>query len=376
MKYFIIAGERSGDLHASNLVRSLKQQDAHAEIKGWGGELMHSAGVEVLKPYQEISFMGFAEVLTNAGKIFRALKECKEHILGFKPDVVILVDFAGFNLRVAKFAKESGIKVYYYISPKVWAWNQSRAWKIKAVVDKMFVILPFEKEFFKKYGMEVDYVGNPINDAISNHKNNPDFRESNDLFGRPIIALLPGSRKQEVQAMLDQMLEITKFFPAYQFVIAAVGNLPKEYYEPYKSDRIKVVYDQTYDLLAVSEAAVVTSGTATLETALMGVPQVVVYKANKLTYLIARMLIKVKYISLVNLVANAAVVKELIQSDFNPENIAYELKQILENENYQQKILLDYRRVKNLVGEPGASDNAARLMYQYLTNDIKKEEQV
>lgn len=371
MKYFIIAGERSGDLHASNLARELKKQDPKADIQGWGGELMAEAGVTVIKHYQEISFMGFAEVVTNANKIFKALKECKDTIAALKPDVIILVDFAGFNLRVARFAKEAGIKVYYYISPKVWAWNQSRATKIKVLVDKMFVILPFEKEFYQKFGMEVDYVGNPVNDAINCHKPDPDFRISNQLSKKPVIAILPGSRKQEVLAMLKQILKITPFFPSYQFVIAAVTNLPKEFYEPYQSEQVKIVYDQTYDLLAVAEAAVVTSGTATLETALMGVPQVVVYKANAITYVIARMLIKVKYISLVNLVAGKEVVKELIQSDFIPENIAYELKLILGNENYQDKLMLEYRRIKNLIGDAGASEKAARLMIEYLTGTEK-----
>jgi len=369
MKYFIIAGERSGDLHGSNLIKALKNKDTEAEIQCWGGDMMQEAGAKLLKHYQEISFMGFAEVLTNVTKIFNALKECKSNILAFKPDVVILIDFAGFNLRIAKFAKANNIKVFYYISPKVWAWNQSRANKIKALVDKMFVILPFEKEFYKKFEYEVDYVGNPLNDAVAAFTKNSDFISENRISDKPIIAILPGSRKQEVLTMLHVMVSIIPSFPEYNFVIAAVSNLPKEYYEDFKkNNRVEVVYDKTYDLLSVAAAAVVTSGTATLETALFEVPQVVVYKASPVTYAIAKALIKVKYISLVNLVAEKEVVKELIQDEFNAASLTNELRKILPGTSERESQKAGYGKIKEVLGKPGASDKAAGLMIGYLKN--------
>jgi lipid-A-disaccharide synthase len=366
MKYFIIAGERSGDLHASNLIKSLKKEDSNADILCWGGDYMKQAGGTLAKHYSDISFMGFAEVLTNAGKIFKALKDCKADILNFRPDVIILVDFAGFNLRVAKFAKESGLKVFYYISPKVWAWNQSRAYKIKALVDRMFVIMPFEKDFYKKFDYDVDYVGNPLNDAIAAYIPNPEFKKQNNFNAMPVIAILPGSRKQEVETMLRFMVSIMDSFPEHRFVVAAVSNLPKAYYENFRKERVDIVYDQTYDVLSNAEGALVTSGTATLETALFEVPQVVCYKANSLTYLIAKSLIKVKYISLVNLIADKAVVKELIQNDLTSENIGKELGKLLFNKEYRQEQLDEYKKIKAILGEKGASEKTAKLMMRYL----------
>jgi lipid-A-disaccharide synthase len=367
MKYFIIAGERSGDLHASNLIKALKQEDSGADVLCWGGDYMREAGGRLAKHYAEISFMGFAEVLTNAGKIFKALKDCKADISNFKPDVLILVDFAGFNLRIAKFAKENNLKVFYYISPKVWAWNQSRAYKIKALVDRMFVIMPFEKEFYKRFDYEVDYVGNPLNDAISAYVLNAEFKKENNFDSKPIIAVLPGSRKQEVETMLQLMVSILEFFPDHRFVIAAVSNLPKTYYENFrKAGRVDIVYDLTYDLLSNSEAALVTSGTATLETALFEIPQVVCYKASAVTYLIVKMLIKVKYISLVNLIAGKEVVKELIQKDLNTLNIKKELEKIIFDKANRNSMLKEYNDLKVLLGEKGASAKTAKLMVQYL----------
>lgn len=366
MKYYIIAGERSGDLHASNLVKAIKKEDSTAQIRGIGGEYLKSQGVDLLFDYEQISFMGFLEVFKNLSEIKKALTSCKSDLKKYNPDVLILVDFAGFNLRVAKFAKENNIKVYYYISPKIWAWNQSRANTIKALVDKMFVILPFEKEFYKKFEYQVDYVGNPVYDAIASYKPNPEFKKEHGIFEKPIIAILPGSRKQEVQAMLHFMTSIIPSFGNYQFVIAAVSNLPKSFYEPFARQGIKVVYDQTYDLLSNSQAAVVTSGTATLETALFEVPQVVCYRTSGFTYAIAKMLIKVKYISLVNLIAGEEVVKELIQKDFNPATLILELKKIIEPTECRQNQITGYKKVKSILGTSGASENTAKLMVEYL----------
>jgi lipid-A-disaccharide synthase len=366
MKYYIIAGERSGDLHASNLIKALRQEDPQAQIRCWGGELSQEAGGELVKHYEDLAFMGFVEVLSNLGTIRKALSFCKEDITAWKPDVVILVDYAGFNMRIARFAKEKGIKVYYYISPKVWAWNQSRANNIKKYVDKMFVILPFEKPFYKQFDYEVDFVGNPIIDAISQFTPNPNFRADNKLDERPIIAILPGSRKQEVERTLHYMLSILPPFMDYQFVVAAVPNLAQKYYEQFRRNEIKIVYNQTYDLLANAHAALVTSGTATLETALFNVPQVVCYSTNYITYLIAKSMIKVKYISLVNLIADKPLVTELIQDDFNPSNIMKELEKITRNPDAREEMLQGYAALKEMMGEEGASLHAGKLMYKYL----------
>ncbi len=366
MKYYIIAGERSGDLHASNLIKALRQEDPQAQIRCWGGELSQEAGGELAKHYEDLAFMGFVEVLSNLTTIRKAMRFCKEDIEAWKPDVVILVDYAGFNLRIARFAKEKGFKVYYYISPKVWAWNQSRANNIKKYVDKMFVILPFEKKFYKQFNYEVDFVGNPIMDAINQFVPNPNFRKDNDLDERPIIAVLPGSRKQEVERTLHYMLSILPPFMDHQFVVAAVPNLPKKYYEQFRRNEIRIVYDQTYDLLANAKAALVTSGTATLETALFNVPQVVCYSTNYITYLIAKSLIKVKYISLVNLIADKPLVTELIQDEFNPSNIMKELEKLVRNPQEREAMLNGYYELRQLMGEEGASVQAGKLMYKYL----------
>jgi lipid-A-disaccharide synthase len=369
MKYFIIAGERSGDLHASNLIKELRKADPHADIVCWGGDYMESAGAKLLRHYKEYSIMGFVEVVLNLRKISKLFKICHHDILAYKPDVLILVDFSGFNLRVAKFAKEHQLKVFYYISPKIWAWNQSRALKIKKLVDRMFVIMPFEEEFYKRYNYKVDYVGNPLKDAISAFKPEVDFRLKNKLGKEPIIAILPGSRAQEVKAMLEEMINIVSFFPGFRFVVAAVSNLPNTFYEKFKREnQVEIVYDQTYDLLSNSTAALVTSGTATLETALFAVPQVVVYRASPVTYLVVKALIKVKYISLVNLIAGREVVKELIQDDFNHKNLKLELNNILEG-SYRQKQLNDYKLLNEMLGEKGASEKTAALMVNYLQNN-------
>ena len=369
MKYFIVAGERSGDLHGSNLIKAIKTADTEANIEAWGGDYMQEAGANVRKHYSELAFMGFFEVAANLPKILSFFGECQKQIQKFKPDAIILIDYAGFNMRMAKWAKKHGYKVFYYISPKVWAWNQSRAWKLKKTIDRLFVIFPFEVEFFKKYDYEVEFVGNPLFDAIAAFTPNPDFLTFNHLRHSKFIALLPGSRKQEVEQMLELMISTKKQFPNYQFVIAGVSNLSKEFYERYLSDDIHVVFDQTYDLLAHSEAAMVTSGTATLETALFGIPQVVCYKTSWASYRIAKMLIKVPYISLVNLVAQKEVVKELIQDELTSDNLVYELKKILNNLEARKAQLAEYQLIKEALGEVGASTKTGKRIVEIVKNN-------
>ncbi|PKK34922.1 lipid-A-disaccharide synthase [Siphonobacter sp. SORGH_AS_0500] len=364
MKYFLIAGERSGDLHGSNLIKGILQHDASAEIQCWGGELMEEAGAHLLHHYRDSAFMGFWEVAKNYGTIRRQMKECKQHILAFRPDVLILIDYAGFNLRMATFAKQHQIRTFYYISPKVWAWNQKRALKIKRVVDRMFCIFPFEVDFFRKFDYEVDYVGNPLLDAIASFQPNPAFKAKHGLGERPIVAILPGSRVQEVKRMLPKMLSVRNQFPQYQFVIGKVSNLSDALYATDVAD-LSFVTDASYDLLSVAHSALVTSGTATLETALFNVPEVVCYEAGSLTYLIAKQLVKVPFISLVNLIADKEVVKELIQEEFNTERIAKELKLTLEGAS-RQTMLKEYKRLQELIGQPGASERTGGLMVKAL----------
>jgi lipid-A-disaccharide synthase len=366
MKYYLISGERSGDLHASNLAKEIKKNDAAAEFRGTGGDYLKEAGAEIFRHYKDIAFMGLWEVVTNLRAISRIFREVQADIISYKPDVLLLVDFGGFNMRMAKWAKENNIRVYYYISPKIWAWNQKRALKIKASVDRMFVIMPFEKDFYKKFEYTtVDYVGNPVQDAVGAHVVNQNFRKDNHLPDKPIIAILAGSRKQEVTVMLETMISFTSSYPDYHFVIAAVSNLPKEYYEPYKAVNITIVYDQAYDVLSFAEAAVVTSGTATLETALFEVPQVVCYKTNPITYFIGKPLVKIEFFSLPNLIAGKEIVKELLQYDFTTEIVSAELKKLLDKD-YHQKVKNDYREMKRIMGEKGASEKTAKLMVNYL----------
>ncbi|MEN7548736.1 lipid-A-disaccharide synthase [Rapidithrix thailandica] len=364
MKYYIIAGEKSGDLHASNLVKELSRLDPEATFRGWGGDEMEKAGVDLVTHYREMAFMGFWEVIVNFRTIRKFIKQCQKDILDYRPDVVILVDYAGFNLRIAKFTHKHGIRNYYYISPKLWAWNQKRAWKIKRYIDRMFVILHFEKDFYKKFRMEVDYVGNPLFDAISQFKADSRFLEKHQLTEKPLIAVLPGSRKQELKFIFETMLQVVDDFPGYQFVVAGVDNLPEEMYQPALDKGLKVVYNATYDLLANAQAAVVTSGTATLETALFKVPEVVCYKMNRLTYFIGRLVIKVKYISLVNLLAQKEVVKELIQKEFTPENLGKELDAALNGK--REVIMEDYQQLIDLIKTEGTSQRTASLMINYL----------
>ena len=368
MRYYIIAGERSGDLHAANLVKSLRETSPDLEARGIGGDYLEDSGVQLFMHYHELSVMGFWEVLKSAAKLRRFLKLCQKDLVAFNPDVLILIDFAGFNLRMATFAKANSIRTFYYISPKIWAWNQKRAYKIKKVVDRMFVILPFEKRFYQRYNYEVDYVGNPLLDAIDAFQPDEKFIEKNKIGDNPVIAVLPGSRKQEVAYILDTMLSIIQYFPDYRFVVAAVDNLPGEAYAALdKNDRVTLVHNQTYDLLAVAQAAIVTSGTATLETALLNVPQVVCYKTSSFTYHIAKNLIKVDYISLVNLIAGKEVVKELIQNRFTTTNLKNTLEEILPGGDNRENVLTGYQKVRELLGTKRASQTTAALITQYLT---------
>ena len=363
MKYFIIAGEKSGDMHGSNLCKSIFELDSEALITGWGGGLMNAVGVKVLKNYHDLAFMGFWEVIKNLPKILGFFKEVKIQITVFKPDVVILVDYAGFNLRVAKWAKNSGFKTIYYIAPKAWAWRPGRAKIIKKYIDKLLVIFPFEKEFFEKYGIATEYVGNPLLDEIINFKPNEDFRIQNELNSQPIIALLPGSRKQEIEKMLKEMSKLTNILPQYQWVMAGIGSMEKHIYKT-EGANFKLIFDQTYDLLFHSNAAIVTSGTATLETALFNVPQVVVYRTSNFSYQIAKRLINISYISLVNLVSQKGVVKELIQDEYNTENLEKEVFNITKNTFFRENQLKEYRILKEKMGKKGASDLAAHEIYK------------
>jgi lipid-A-disaccharide synthase len=367
MKYYLIAGERSGDLHGSNLIKGIRENDPEAQFRGWGGDMMEAEGLDLVTHYKDTAFMGFLEVALNLHKISGFLKKCKADILAYQPDALVLIDYPGFNLRIAKFAKEKGLKVFYYISPKVWAWNQKRAWKIKKNVDHMFVIFPFEIDFYKKYDYKVDYVGNPLMDAIAAFRPDPEFKKKNKLDERPIIALLPGSRKQEITGMLDLMLTVQPHFPDHQFVIAGVSNLPTALYEQYSSSqRATIVYESTYDLLSVATAALVTSGTATLETALFNVPEVVCYKTSGFSYAVAKRLIRVPYISLVNLILEKEAVRELIQDYLNEKLLVEELKQIIPGGTKHETQLHDYAALQKLVGGPGASGRAGNLIVNYL----------
>jgi lipid-A-disaccharide synthase len=361
MKYYIIAGEASGDLHGSNLMKALKQKDPNAEFRFWGGDLMAKQGGTLVKHYRDLAFMGFLEVAMNLRTILNNIKFCKEDIKNNKPDILILVDYPGFNLRIAKFAKEQGIKVVYYISPQLWAWKEGRVEIIKKYVDEMMVILPFEEDFYKKHGVESHFVGHPLLDAISTLEDitTENFKRENGLNEKEIIALLPGSRKQEVEKMLQIMLSVRPYFKEYQFVIAGAPSLPKEFYEKYVDDNVHFVSNKTYDLLRCSKAALVTSGTATLETALLNVPEVVCYRGSKVSYAIAKRLVKnIKYISLVNLIMDREVVKELIQNDLNTNNLVDELKKILSTEK-RFEVFRDYELLREKLGGKGASDHAA-----------------
>ncbi|HWI93123.1 MAG TPA: lipid-A-disaccharide synthase [Flavisolibacter sp.] len=366
MKYYIIAGEASGDLHGSNLIKELKKLDQQAVIRAWGGDKMQEAGAEIVKHYRDLAFMGFIEVIKNLSTILANLKFCKKDISAFEPDVLVLVDYPGFNLRIAKWAKQQGLKIIYYISPQVWAWKEGRVKSIKEVVDKMLVILPFEEKFYENRDYKVEYVGHPLVQVVS------EFLEKNPKQtpeGKPIVALLPGSRAQEVAKKLPIMLEASKKFPDHQFVVAKASSLDDHFYSALLQSYPKVssVKDQTYSLLSNATAALVTSGTATLETALFGVPEVVCYKGSAVSYQIAKRLVKIKYISLVNLILDKAVVKELIQNELTVDNVTKELNSILNDEQRVQEIKKDYAELKNTLQKEGnASIRAAQEIIGFL----------
>lgn len=368
MRYYLIAGERSGDLHGSNLIRAVRQRDPDAIVRGFGGDAMKDAGAELAVHYEALAFMGFVTLIANYFTIRRMLKVCKDDIIRFQPDVVILIDYGGFNRRIAKFAKPRGIRTFYYIPPKVWAWYQRRANELKQTIDRMFVILPFEKDFYRQYGMEVDYVGNPVLDAVRSFAPSTDFLQKHQLHSeRPIIALLPGSRKMELKRMIPVMSRLVDQFPEAQFAVAALSNLDASLYEPLRSHpRVRLVVDDTYNLLNVSTAAVVCSGTATLETALFRVPQICVYKSGWLEMQIARAVVKVKHISLVNLIAGRSVIRELIQEDASVIAITNELEQLILPGSYRDHMLVAYDELHKLLDTGSASENAARLIIGYL----------
>ena len=365
MKYYIIAGEASGDLHGSNLMKALYKEDPNADIRFWGGDLMQSVGGTLVKHYKELAFMGFVEVLFHLKTILNNIKICKKDITTFQPDVIVFIDYPGFNLRIAKWAKENGIKTHYYISPQIWAWKESRIIDIKRDVDKMYVILPFEKDFYEgKHHFPVEFVGHPLIDAIHNQPliDSSVFRAANQLNDKPIIAILPGSRKQEITKMLSVMLSVVNDFPEYQFVIAGAPSQEFSFYEGFiTNENIKFVSNKTYDLLRNATAALVTSGTATLETALFKVPEVVCYKGSWISYQIAKRIITLKYISLVNLIMEKEVVTELIQEKCNTKHIREELKKILEP-NYRETLLKQYDLLEEKLGGVGASEKTAKLI--------------
>jgi lipid-A-disaccharide synthase len=366
MKYYIIAGEASGDLHGGNLIKALLQENNNCTIKCWGGEKMQAAGATLVKHYRELAFMGFTEVIKNLPTILNNIKFCKKDIGDFAPDALILIDYPGFNMRIAKWAKQKGIKIIYYISPQIWAWKEKRVHAIKRDVDKMLVILPFEKEFYKKFKYEVDYVGHPLCEVINEWN-----AENKNIQKENIVALLPGSRKQEILVKLPIMLSIAKHFPEYKFVVAMAPGLEKDFYtkilEPYTN--VDAVSNATYMLLARSKAALVTSGTATLETALFKVPEIICYKGGKISYEIAKRLIKIKFIGLVNLIMDKEVVKELIQNELNENNLKEELNALLQNEEKKIGLQKNYTELSNILQTGGhASENAAKIIHTFLQN--------
>ena len=374
MNYYIIAGEASGDLHAANLMKEINQLDSSAKFRCWGGDKMEKQGAELVKHYRDLAFMGFIEVLLNIRIILKNISFCKKDILRNKPDALILVDYPGFNLRIAKFAKQHQIKVFYYISPQIWAWKKSRVHTIKKVVDRMFVILPFEKDFYKKYNYNVDFVGHPLLDEISETVTDKYeiLLDKHSLSGKPLITLLPGSRKQEISKILKTMIEVIPIYPNHQFVIAAAPSIPEEFYKKYIGNlEIEIIYDHTYDLLKHSKAAIVTSGTATLETALFNIPEVVCYKGSFLSVQIAKRIIKIKFISLVNLIMDDEIVKELIQEDFNLDNLKNEMDKILFDISYREKMHENFRLLKEKLGGAEASKNTAKFIFEHLKNNVK-----
>lgn len=372
MRYYIIAGEASGDLHSSNLIQQIKEFDKEAEFRGFGGDKMQSEGVQLFRHYRDTAYMGFTEVVMHLRAILRNIEECKKDFEKYNPDALILVDYPGFNLRIAPHAKNAGFKVFYYISPQLWAWKSSRVKIIKKYVDKMYVILPFEKEFYKKFNYDVEYVGHPLLDEINNKVKNTLFYKINSLPSDPVIAILPGSRKQEISVKLPVMLAMAKYFPKLQFLVACAPGIEKKFYEQFSREHnVYYLFNQTYDILQHSEAAIVTSGTATLETALFNVPQIVCYKGSAVSYLIAKQLIKVKYISLVNLIADKQIVPELIQFKFTERNLYSHFERLILNDDFRSQMREDYELLREKLGGEGASEKTAKAIVEYIKESYK-----
>src|SRR5690606_1311999 len=368
MRYYIIAGEASGDLHGANLLKVLFKAEPDAEVRFWGGDLMQQVGGTLVKHYKDLAFMGFAEVITNLRTILKNIEFCKKDIKAFNPDVIIFIDYPGFNMRIAKWAKQQGFDTHYYISPQIWAWKEGRIKAIKRDVNQMYVILPFEKDFYeKKHQYPVHYVGHPLLDEIEEFKKNQsgNFNEKHQLDDRPIIALLPGSRKQEISRLLTEMLRIVNDYPQFQFVIAGAPSLNAASYQPFiKQENVKLILNDSYNLMNNAYAAIVTSGTATLETALFNVPQVVVYKGNEISYQIARRIINLKYISLVNLIMDEPIVTELIQNECNTTNIKKEFDKVI-NKNYRDEMFVKYRELSEKLGGGGASERVVNILRSF-----------
>jgi lipid-A-disaccharide synthase len=377
MKYYLIAGEASGDLHGSNLMKALKAEDQQAEFRYFGGDLMQQVGGTLVKHYREMAFMGILNVLLNIKTISRNMEFCKKDMMEFDPDVLILIDYPGFNLRIAEFAKQNNIRVFYYISPKVWAWKEYRVKKIKAFIDEMFTIFPFETEFYNKYNIKVHYVGNPLMDSIAEFRtkafSRDEFFHNNNLDDRPVVALLAGSRIQEIKNTLPLMVKVAAFFPGFQFVVAGVKSIDDKLYQTILQDSgIPLFYDQTYDLLNNAHTALVASGTAALETALFGVPQTVIYKVEGgllVDVIMRNFVLKTIGVALPNIIMNEIIVVELIQKKMTLKNIKSEMQKLLFDEEYRLKIKTDYRRLNELMGEPGCSERAAMKMVSLLNSN-------
>ena len=368
MKYYIIAGEASGDLHGSKLIEALKEKDDKAQIRFWGGDLMQEAGGVLVKHYKMLAFMGFWEVITHLGTILKNIKFCKKDIIRFQPDVIIYIDYPGFNLRIAKWAKQQGFKNHFYISPQVWAWKENRVHQMKKDLDALYIILPFEKDFFEnKHQFNVQFVGHPLLDTLTQRKKSAAFINKHGLSKeKKLIALLPGSRKQEIKKMLPVFLKIVPLFPKYEFVLAGAPGINPQWYQKFlEGSNLKVIQNKTHDLLLHAEAALVSSGTATLETGILNVPQVVCYRSSFLSYQIAKLLVKLKYISLINLILDREVVKELIQRDFNVKKLAQQLEFIL-SDSGQKKLKNDYKELRTVLGTGGASKKTAQLIIDAL----------
>ncbi len=379
MRYFIIAGEQSGDLHGSNLVSAILAADKTANVCCWGGDKMEEAGAKVLVHYRKLAFMGFVEVLKNLRTIKKNFSLCKEQILHFQPDVVILIDYPGFNLRIAEFAKNSGFRTFYYISPKLWAWNEGRVKKVRKYVDRMFIIFPFEVDFYRKHLISVEYHGNPLVDEtekrISAFPERKEILKSLGIGEEPVIALLAGSRKHEIEHILPMMIKMVSHFPDYIFILAAVKNIPDELYRKIiGNEAVRVVTDKTYEILSISQAALVTSGTATLEAALLGTPQVVCYKTDFISALLGWMVIRVKFISLVNLIMDSEIIRELVQYDLTEKNLLMELGAIISGGSKRESVMAGYETLKNRLGPSGASVRIAQEMVDELERIRKLEE--